>query len=66
MSNIVKCTTTNVPNQVEYQGDNDSDCDNFLTMYSNNQQAVPVETGPDIAVDNGQIPNVVDKEKVVV
>ena len=43
MSNIVKCTTTNVPNQVEYQGDNDIGCANFLTMdisYSNNQQAV--------------------------
>ena len=31
--------------------------------YSNNQQAVPVETGPDIAVDNGQIPNVVETRK---
>ena len=63
MSKIVKCTTTNVSNQVEYQADNDSNCDNFLTMdisYSNNQQAVPVETCPDIAVDNGQIPNVLD------
>ena len=63
MSKIVKCTTTNVPNQVEYQADNDSDCDNFLTMdisYSNNQQAVPVETGPDIAVE---IPNVVETRK---
>ena len=66
MSKIVKCTITNVPNQVEYQADNDSHCDNFLTMdisYSNNQQAVPVETGPDIAVDNGQVPNVVETRK---
>ena len=66
MAKIVKCTTTNVPDQVEYHADNDSDCDNFLTMdisYSNNQQAVPVETGPDIAVDNGQIPNVVETRK---
>ena len=66
MSKIVKCTTTNVPNQVEYPADNDSDCDNVLTMdisYSNTQQAAPVETGPDIAVDNGQIHNVVDTRK---
>ena len=62
MSRIVKCTTTNVPNPVENQGDNDSDCDNFHHMdisYSNNQQAVPVETDPYPSVDNGQIPNVV-------
>ena len=59
MSRIVKCTTTNVPNPVEYQGGNDSDCDNFHHMdisYSNNQQALPVETDPDTSVDNGQIP----------
>ena len=40
MSRIVKCTTTNVPNQVEYQSDNYSDCDNFHHMdisYSNNR-----------------------------
>ena len=29
MSRIVQCSTTNVPNQVEYQGDNGSDCDHF-------------------------------------
>ena len=66
MSRIVKCTTTNVPNQVEYHGDNDSDCDNFHHMdisYSNNQQAVPIETEPDIPVDNGQIPNVAATRK---
>ena len=66
MSRIVKCTTTNVPNQVVYQGDNDSDCDNFHHMdisYSNNQHAVPIETEPDIPVDNGQIPNVVATRK---
>ena len=66
MSRIVKCTTTNVPNQVEYQGVNDSDCGNFHHMdisYSNNQQAVPIETEPDIPVDNGQIPNVVATRK---
>ena len=54
MSRIVKCTTTNVPNQVENQGDNYSDCDNFHHMditYRNNQQAVPVETGPETSVD---------------
>ena len=60
-SRIVKCTTNNVPNQVEYQTDNDSACDQFhhMDMYRNNQQVVPVETEPDISVDNGQIPNVV-------
>ena len=62
---IVKCTTTNVPNQVEYQRNNDSDCDNFHHMdisYSN-QQVVPVEKEPDISVANGQIPNVVATRK---
>ena len=62
MSRIAKCTTTNVPNPVEYRGDNDIDGDNFHHMdisYSNNQQAVPVETDPYPSVDNGQIPNVV-------
>ena len=63
MSRIVRCTTTNVPNQVEYQGVNDSDCGNFHHMdisYSNNQQAVHIETEPDNPVDNGQIHNVVE------
>ena len=66
MSKIVKCTTTNVPNHVKYQGDNDSGYDNFHYMdisYSNNQQAVPVERGPDVPVDNDQIPNVVATRK---
>ena len=66
MSKIVKCTTTNVPNHVKYQGDNDSGYDNFHYMdisYSNNQQAVPVERGPDVPVDNDQIPNVAATRK---
>ena len=53
MSRIVKYTTTNIPNQVQCQGDNDSDCENFHHMdisYSNNQQAVPVETETDNVV----------------
>ena len=57
MSRIVKCTTTNVSNQVEYQGDNYSDC------CCHNQQAVPVELGPETSVDNGQIHNVVATRK---
>ena len=54
MSRIVKCTTTNVPNQVEYQGNNCSGGGNHHHMqisYINNQQAVPVKTGPDISLD---------------
>ena len=45
MSRIVKCTTTNVPNPVVYQGDNDIHGDNFhhmeISYCSNNQQIVP-------------------------
>ena len=66
LSNVGLQQLINVPNQVEYQGDNDIDGDNFHHMdisYGNNQQAVPIETESDIPVDNGQIPNVVATRK---
>ena len=69
LSGIVKCTTSNVPNPVEYQGDNYCECDNFHHFqhidisYINNQQVVHVEIDPDTSVDNGQIPNVVGTRK---